>query len=608
MKKVYCLILTATLLFSCTKDFLETVPYDFLAPETYYQTEEQLNYAKAGVYHHLGTSDLWGTIANYLLGFSADEGYMNRASLNIGPWNLNHVPTDSYNLRLWRNLYYGINRANVVLANVDNNKELSQSFRDQVRGEVLLLRSYYYFLLVQHYGAIPLKTGPTVSVEDVDSPNVDAKTVYKQIIQDMTEAEKLVKDITEIGHGGQVSKSAVRGLLARVNLYMAGKPVNDVSGYAEAKKWAKMVMDDAVAGHSLNPDFPKVFINYSADAYDIKESIWEVEFWGNRQDSYVETGNLGWHNGPAVAAAQTNTGRADAYMYITSKMYNIFEPGDLRKFWSIAFFTYNSSGANGAKTFTAESTDEANKFTRYPAKWRREYEVLLPKHATTTPQNFPLLRYSDVLLMYAEAENELNGPTSSAIAAVNQVRQRAWATGIKSITVTNGGSGYASAPTVSFSGNGGAEATSVVANGALTAINLTRDAATFYKLGNYSSAPTVTITGGGGSGAQAVAEIYTKEEANLKPSDSASKESFRKLIMDERMRELNFEGMRKSDLIRWGIFVETMQDMGNVIAVQVPTAIYKRAYSNAEPKHLLMPIPSSELTVNEAIKQNPGWE
>ncbi len=608
MKKIYCLFVLAALFVSCNKDFLETVPSDFLAPEIYYQTEEQLNFAKASVYNSLGSSDLWGTIANYLLGFSADEGYMNRSSLVIGPWNHNHVPSDSYNSRFWSNLYRGISRANQLLANVDNNPQISKEFRDQVRGEVLFLRGYYNFLLVQFYGPVPLKLMPTVSVEDVDSPNAEIDAIYDQIIIDMTEAEKLVKSISEVGCGGQVNKSAVRGLLARVNLYMAGKPLNDASRYAEAKKWAKMVMDDTESNHALNPSFAQVFINYAADAYDIKESIWEAEFWGNRLDSYVETSNIGWINGPPVPAANTNTGRADAYMSITSKLYNAFEPGDLRKFWSIAFFTYLATGENGAKTYIDEAANDGVKFSRYPAKWRREYETLLPKHATTTPENFPLLRYSDVLLMFAEAENELNGPTPEAVNAVNKVRQRAWSSGINTITVTNGGTGYTTAPLVTFSGNGGAEATAKIDKGAVTSITLTRDAVTFYKSGNYASPPVITLSGGGGSGAEAVATVYKKEDGNMKPADYASKESFRNFIRDERLRELNFEGLRKSDLIRWGVFVETMIDMANTISIQVPTAVYKRAYAGVEQKHLLMPIPTSELNVNEIIRQNPGWE
>ncbi len=143
-------------------------------------------------------------------------------------------------------------------------------------------------------------------------------------------------------------------------------------------------------------------------------------------------------------------------MSITSKLYNIFEPGDLRKWFSIAHFAYTASGPNGQKTMSALPANENAKNLMRPAKWRREYETLIPKHNTTTPENVPLLRYADILMIYAEVENEINnGPTPAAIEAVNKVRQRAWSSGIKSITITNGGSGYTSAPTIAFSGGGG---------------------------------------------------------------------------------------------------------------------------------------------------------
>src|SRR5690606_19088112 len=146
------------------------------------------------------------------------------------------------------------------------------------------------------------------------------------------------------------------------------------------------------------------------------------------------------------------------------------------------------------------------------AKWRREYETLLPKAPTTTPQNSPIIRFSDILLMFAEAENEVNnGPTPAAIEAVNRVRQRSWSTGVKTITLTNGGSGYTSAPTVTFTGGNGsnAEATAKIEDGKVTAITLNRDPAgiMFYSEGKYSSPPTITIEGGEGTGATATATI-----------------------------------------------------------------------------------------------------
>src|SRR5690606_17664528 len=112
--------------------------------------------------------------------------------------------------------------------------------------------------------------------------------------------EGLVADIKTIGHGGRVSKSAVRGVLARVCLHMAGEPVKDISKYQDARKWAKKVIDDSDAGHELNPDYSDVFIKYARDEYDIRESIWEVEFWRPEETGspFNEGGNAGYVNGP----------------------------------------------------------------------------------------------------------------------------------------------------------------------------------------------------------------------------------------------------------------------------------------------------------------------
>ena len=592
---------------SC-ESFLKTEPTDFLSPSNYYETEPQLQFARAGVYSILGAAGLYGTYGNYLLAWSGDEGYMNRATLTTGPWNYFYSVSDQYNAGYWANLYNGINRANVLLANLDRNPDISQAKRDVIRGETLFLRGFFYFMLVQYYGGVPLRTEPTRSVDDVDLPRSSVKEVYDQIIKDMTAAEPLVPGIQTLGFGGAISKSAVRGILARVNLTMAGSPLKDISRYAEAKKWAKMVIDDAAAAHALNPSYPQIFMNLAGDKYDIKESIWEAEFWGNLTDEYTETGSLGWHNGPASVVTSA-TGRADSYMSITAKLYNVFEPGDLRKWFSIALFTYKNTAINGDKTLAAEPTTELAKYALRPAKWRREYETLLPKAPTRTPENFPILRYTDVLLMYAEAENAITGPTPEVIEIVNRVRQRSWSRGIKSIEVTNGGSGYTTAPTVTFSGSGGATATAAISAGKITNITLDRDPAgvMFFAEGKYTAAPTVTITGGGGTGANAVTTINSVADANLKPAQTASKEALLAVIQDERMREFNFEGLRKADLLRWGNFLQVNQDVGNTAQQDAPGQFYVKYFTNVSAKDLLSPIPSSEMTVNLKIEQNPGW-
>lgn len=613
-RKYYLLAILFLLSLGSCKKYLETEPTDFLNPSNYYDTEAQLEYARASAYHILGAGQLWGSWGNYLLAFSGDDGYMNRSTLTSGPWNYFYSSADNYNNGYWSNLYNGINRANVVLDNLDKNPEIDQEYRDKVRGEMLFLRGYYYFMLVRYYGGVPIKTTATSSVVDVDIPRNTVKEVYDQIIADMEAAEPLVPGIAEIGNGTEISKSAVRGLLARINLHMAGEPLKDVGRYAEVVKWTKMVMEDTEAGHALNPSYPQIFMNLAGDKFDIKESIWEVQFWGNRTDQYVETTNNGWINGPA-SSIKSGTGRADAYMNITSKLYDAFEDGDNRKWYSIAHFTVPTTGPNGTHYLIPVPATQAVKNTMKPAKWRREYETLLPKAPTTTPENVVLLRYSDILLMFAEAQNAMSssGPSAEAIAAINQVRRRAWSTGVKTITVTNGGSGYTSAPTVTFSaGAGGDTATgkATISGGQVTGIVMDRDQAAvkFYQEGNYQTAPTITITGGGGSGAAATATIYKKADADLTAAQTGSKAAFLTAIQDERLREFNFEYLRKGDLLRWGIFLQVNQDMGNRLQQESPGAFFVKYFTNVTSRDLLMPIPNREITTNQAMEQNPGWD
>lgn len=603
------LALVFLMTFGSCKEFLVTEPTDFLSPSNYYQTEQQLEFARAGVYSILGEGALYGHQAHYLYAWDGDMAYMNRFTLTTGPWNYFYSTADRYNDSYWSNLYNGINRANVVLANVDNNPEIDQKKRDVIRGEMLFLRGFYYFMLVQYYGGVPIRTEPTLSVEDVDIARATVKENYDQIVKDMTQAEPLVPDITAIGFGGAISKSAVRGLLARVNLTMAGEPLKDQSRYAEAKKWAKKIIDDG--GHSLNPSYSQIFKNLAGDKYDIKESIWEVEFWGNLLDQYNEATGLGYINGPRSVAASA-TGRADAYMSITAKFYDVYEPGDLRKWYNIAHFTYNNNQINGDKTLTALPTTQEEKYKMLPAKWRREYEQVLPK-GLRTPINFPILRFSDVLLMYAEAENAISGPTAEVVETVNRVRRRAWSKGVNKIEVTNAGSGYSTAPTVTFSGGGGsgAKATATInAAGQVTGITLNRDqeGIAYFAEGVYTSTPQVVLSGGGGTGAAATTQINDPSAADLKPAQTATKESILAVIQNERLRELSQEALRKTDLLRWGIFLKTMEEVGKDAQRDFTDSPAVKYFTNVSQKDLLSPIPTSEITVNQAMKQNPGWD
>src|SRR5690606_27919146 len=471
-----------------------------------------------GVYSRLQQDALYG--ANLWSYYDiADEFYWSMTNVTQTAPDIaiyRHSPSDAQVRVLWQTCYKGIGDANMLIANI-NKPIMDEQRRSTILGEALFLRAYYYFLLVSNYGKVPMPLEPVTSPAGNDMPASSIREVYDQIIQDMEIAETLVLPIQDIGFGGRISKSAVRGILARVNLYMAGYPLQDESRFAETVRWARMLINDPV--HRLNPDYTDIFLRYARDEYDIGESIWEVEFWGNRADAYVSSGRLGSRNGIEMRNNDFLDSIGFAYGQVSAlaRLYRRYESGDTRRDWAIAPFRFSSSGKH-----TNWKTNEL--YERNCGKWRREYEVVKPKNKNYTPQNFPILRYADVLLMHAEAVNELEGP-ALALPALNEVRGRA--------------------------------------NASL-----------------YEGANTIT-----------------------------DKDLFREVIREERSRELCFEGLRKMDLIRWGIFLDTMYWLGIEIAGEVPASKIYASYApqNVSERHLLLPVPSYELTLNRSLVQNPNW-
>ncbi len=613
MKKIiYSTLLSVLILTlgSCEK-FLDTKPQDFLSNSNYFKTEEHLSSYLNGVYDVLGSTRMYGSQLLIQQNTQADEGFYFGAlpvSLETYAFTEGYLVLENF----WGTLYNGILRANILLANVNNNLELDEEFRNRIRGEALFLRAYYYFILVQNFENVPLILDPTKDAETNEIPASTAKEIYERILADMKEAEALVDPIQKIGHGGRVSKSAVRGILARVCLHMSGKPVEE-NKYEEARFWAKQVIDDVSAQHELNDDYRDIFIKYARDEYDIKESIWEVEFWGNNSDGHLESGYVGSFLGIRNQSSTNGIGYSFGRISATANLYRSYSSYDLRRDWNIAPFTYNTT--TGAKVLAPIFPTPAQQYLRSSAKFRREYEVVRPQTTQLTPINFPLLRFSDVLLMYAEADAHLSGdnPTALSIGYVNQVRRRGYgkflngkgnvSESIKEIKVVNGGSGYNLGSKISIVNGGGESATATlsVSNGAITAVTITNSGEKF------TSLPTITFSGSG-SGAVLVPVLTEIEDADLTTTQTSGKLAFLKAIQEERSRELCFEALRRHDLIRWGILVKNMKEILGQMNAELSNITYQNAsFLNITNKHVVYPIPLREFQLNRALVQHPLW-
>ncbi|WP_017260063.1 RagB/SusD family nutrient uptake outer membrane protein [Pedobacter arcticus] len=629
--KVLTAVLIAISFVSCQK-FLENEPLTENSLETFYRDGKQVKAALAGVYDRLARSETYGDQMQGRMGLEGDDSYYRATASEGVAVNLSYG-SDPNVAKNWRFWYDGINRANLLLENL-NKAEMDSTERTVVKGEALFLRGYYHFMLVKLWGDVPLMTKSIDNALEVYAERTPAVQVYQQIEKDMIEAEGLVRTAQEVGYGGRVSKSAVRGILARVYLHWAGFPIKDVTKYQDARDWAYKVMKpDPKDGfqHALNPSYEDVFIKHCTNQYDIKESIWEVEFYGNgtTDNGYSETGRIGSNNGILFSGDDPNGKYIYSYAYVLTNArtwYTFENPDDViskdeRRDWSIS--NYTTANVTGYPGVVETAIPITTKLGRASGKWRRELEVVLPKFKNAGSINFPLLRYSDVLLMFAEAENQIHsGPTSDAIAAVNEVRRRAYgkdlaAESIRFVSISNPGANYTAAPTVTVSGGGGSGA-ELQAFVHPTTFKLTH--IKVLKPGSgYTSVPTITISGGGGTSGAGVAVLSQRRTSTymLDQNIYGGYEKFQEYIEQERTRELCFEGLRKGDLVRWGKYLDYMERAKNDlifgdatlgIAATSLTSNAVKYFQNVSQKDLLWPIPTYEMALNKGLKtQNYGY-
>ena len=443
-----------------------------ICSDTFYTTEQEAQYALNGVYGAINSYQFYGQ--HYSLELSLNDDtcfYRSSNTSNILMMNTYDSGTAEI-YRVWTTLYAGINNANAFLEAI----EKTEFDKDgQMRVQARFLRAFYYYYLAQCWGSVPLRLSSTQNYKEASYPATKEEDIFKWIVKEMEDCIEKVDDSLE-GAPSKLTKTAMQGFLARVYLFKAGARVNGTpeekkEDYKQAMLLCKSVMDSKK--HQLNPDYSKVFINMISDVYDrtYYESMWEADFIGNRTSpDYYSNGRIGDLNGLSSTGAINYENFKCNYAYgmfaNTPKIWDMYmkddrtddETGlafvtDKRQEWNIP--PYNYAGYSGALELYPYGGDPADKRPliasidktpyvygsistnedpltliagRNTGKFRREtcYEEQQTSKALYTGINFPILRYSDVLLMYAEAANEYEGaPSQEAYDAVKAVRDRA---------------------------------------------------------------------------------------------------------------------------------------------------------------------------------------
>lgn len=570
------IILLAALLSLGSCDFLDKEPTSATS-DTYLKTETEATSFLKGIYAIITQQSYYGGNYFYLVGGDDLEHYggSGRAPLNGGLICNNATSSDSYVTSFWYTLYAGVNRANILLSQIEDIKDMKPANLKRYTAEARFLRAFYYFNLVECWGDVPFYTEPVLDVKNLQRAVTPRAEIYDFICKEMEESAEDLPTASALGYEpGRVSKSAAWGILARVYMFRAGEfhrmkvaenKAETKKYFTEAGKFAKMVMTQ---GHGLAPNYWDYFIDQCADRYNTtaNESIWEAEFAGDGKGTLSTEGRVGNIIGiqaPDLSSKTDYVGSKDpgfgyAFFWSTPKLYELYTSNnDIKRMnWSIAPFRYTQSEKGGpvdgrefekgkiaevkkqywdqsfqygetdskSKIGDREKTSATSMYDRNCGKWRREYEAD-KKNKNLTAINFPILRYSDVLLMIAECENETHSqPTTDAYNCINEVRKRA---GI------------------------------------------------------------------------------SKLPQNLDTED------FRQAVKDERAMELCFEMTRRFDLIRWGEYVQNMNAL--VSRAQTgynwnlgPDNVF--TYFNITEAYNYFPIPALEMSVNKLItKNNPGW-
>lgn len=416
--------------YSCS-DYLEVENLSNTAEKQQFDSASDTFAALVGVYNSAMGDNTYGQRMNLILSQSGDDF---RTS---GDYNANDrrgiscfgaVPTNTELLRPFLDTYAGIERANLVIKNIpispvyQTGSAADKKLMDRYLGEALTLRAQFYYDLIKNWGDIPFQEVPSADLATVYLPKTDRDVIYDKILDDLAKAATLVPWKSEAGTTAQrISKAAVKGLRARIALARAGyslrrSPQAMVQG-SNPQKYYQIAYDECKdiinsGEHKLNPSYEGLFRSLHTNSQDAtNEVIFAVgAFGGNsRTDS-----KIGYYNG--LRHDDTDWKSAGGISAIPTYFYE-FSKFDLRRDVNIAIF----------RVSTTKQEDLQTSINWNDAKFRKSWTNI-----TGTSQNlgidWPLLRYADVLLMFAEADNELhNGASPEAVSAVLSVKQRAFA-------------------------------------------------------------------------------------------------------------------------------------------------------------------------------------
>jgi hypothetical protein len=422
------------------KKFLNQRPITEVGPDQVFSDVPSAYKALAGVYSRLVGDQGYGIRLSLYFPVDNDEmqgptGNPDNDRRDIARYSA--VPGNAQISSPFNQIFQGIEYANICIDNIPampayaNGPDQVKKQLQRMYGEALTLRAQFYLEAIRNWGDLPAHFQPAAKLATTNPlpSKVDKDTLYNHILADLKDAEALVpwrNDVASIGDpvDERITKGAVKALRARIALYRAGwslrsdgalKQGSDPATYYQiARDECNDIMTSGQ--HNLNPSFKALWKNQVC-AHAISDPDGELMF----QVSAIglvgaEDTKLGYYNGPTV------NGLGNKSINVLPTYFYLFDSTDQRRDVTCAVYNVAANGSTKVGQAITAICD---------GKYRRDWITNPVISPTNSVQYFSLkwqvIRFSDVLLMFAEAENEIsNGPTAAAYNAINMVRRRAF--------------------------------------------------------------------------------------------------------------------------------------------------------------------------------------
>ncbi len=423
---------TAFLVLPSCSDFLEPDSISTFDTNYVYSNVDDARRGVNAIYVQFGVDGFRSRLSNNMTGNTDIERQSGWTSSGdrYQIWDLNALSSNGDLRQFWNAAYTAIRDANIAIEGLEESSELNSEdvfvsrTMYHLLGEAYTLRAFWYSMLVYYFGDVPnVRLAPKAG-NDFFLGKEDRNVILSNVIQDMIDIEGKMMWAEELPYGiEQVNREYTLALIARIALQRGGyylkpdlnmdRPGDYLDYYQIARDYTGKLME--LKDRELPGDFRQVFLNNAKFVSPANDDIlFEVPF-------ALGNGDVGWNIGVTVqggATASHNYGSGNNYMSIPPSYYYSFDTTDLRRDVTCAYYRVNT---DFVEEFTA-----VNNIAQ--GKWSRYYLDQGPgaSSAKGTGINWPMLRYSDVILMHAEAENELNGPTQVAQDDLKRVRRRAF--------------------------------------------------------------------------------------------------------------------------------------------------------------------------------------